>query len=203
MPLSGRDQLLPQILSSLLRPTALRFSYGPLQLIYTASPCLAENTLSNAAKCEVEEGRQGTPGRAGCTLTQCRWLWKGFAGASVTLYVETQMLHLVLNILFKNWGCVQHINADGQDELQKQFKKHLRSKSHIQSCTPKQDFHILCRYVFSTHIFFSISLSFSLSLGPVWKCLSPSAPTKHVRLCGLPPARASQIRQHDLEDIRG
>lgn len=30
--------------------------------------------------------------------------------------VETQILHLVLNILFKNWGCVQHINAGRQDE---------------------------------------------------------------------------------------
>lgn len=98
MPLCGRDELLPEILSSLLRPTALSFSCGSLQLIHIASPWSAENTLT----CEVEQGRQGTPGTPGSTLAQGRWLWEGFAGTSVTQYVETQMLHLVLNFLIKN-----------------------------------------------------------------------------------------------------
>jgi len=53
MPLTGRNQLFPQILYSLLKPTALRLCCGPLQLIRVPRPWSAKTALPSAAKREV------------------------------------------------------------------------------------------------------------------------------------------------------
>lgn len=90
MPLTGRNQLLPETLYSLLRPTTLRFCCGPLQHIQIPSPWSAENTRFSAVEREAEQTRYIS--RPGSTLGHCRWLWEVFAGISVTLYIENQML---------------------------------------------------------------------------------------------------------------
>lgn len=91
MHLTGRNQLLPETLYSLLRPTTLRFCWGPLQLIQIPGPWSAEDAWFSAAEREAEQTRYIS--RPGSTLGHCRWLWKVFAGTSVTLYAEDQMLH--------------------------------------------------------------------------------------------------------------